>query len=71
MSYRCQVCKGECPPRQPRLTHVVKRKDGSILTEYAVCAACQAALAAGAKPSDLLPKPATPEPASDVPPTSA
>lgn len=47
MSYRCEVCTNPVGARHPRLTHALKRPDGSISRELAVCHLCRHYLAAG------------------------
>lgn len=55
--YRCSLCAQPSRPGQPRLLHVVKRADGSILKELAVCSDCQNALASGKTLAQLRPRP--------------
>lgn len=59
MSYRCKTCRGIVPSGKPRLVHLVKRADGSIARELAVCATCQDFLARGTSASNLTATPTT------------
>lgn len=38
--YRCTICGAVSQPRQARLTRAIKRADGSILKELALCRSC-------------------------------
>lgn len=54
--YRCSLCTQPSRPGQPRLLHVVKRPDGSILRELPVCSDCQHALVSGRSLDQLRPR---------------
>jgi len=41
VSYRCQRCREIVPRGQPVRRHVIKRADGSIERELAVCEGCE------------------------------
>lgn len=51
--YRCNVCARVSPRGMPRLNYVVKRRDGSIERELAVCGECDGKLRSGV-PLDRL-----------------
>lgn len=57
MSYRCEVCREVCPPRQSRLVHVVPRVRPSgreeIDREVPVCRECKRLLDGGAALKNL------------------
>lgn len=55
MSYRCGFCRGKVPQGEPLKRHVVKRRDGSILSETPVCDACSQVLAGGKVPIEAVP----------------
>ncbi len=55
MSYKCAICKQVVPAGQPRLVHLVKRQDGSVSREIAVCRHCHESLTGGATVATLLP----------------
>lgn len=45
--YKCEVCKEPSAPNQPKRRLVVKRPDGQIEKEMAVCVDCDALLKTG------------------------
>ena len=47
MSYQCSICPNVADRGASQLKHVVKRADGSIARELAVCAECHACLKSG------------------------
>lgn len=47
MSFKCQVCKQPQPAGTQRKLHVIRRKDGSVQRELAVCDPCHAVLVGG------------------------
>ncbi len=47
MCYKCSVCQNPVPAGQPQRRHVVKKPDGNVLREVAVCESCQAGLRSG------------------------
>ena len=55
MTYRCQTCKATVTlaDGQPRPTYAVRR-DGAVVRELAVCAACAEVLAGGKPVASLL-----------------
>ena len=55
MSYRCQLCYQPTAVGAPRLVHLVKRPDGSISRELAICRLCHEHLASGETVKTMLP----------------
>lgn len=53
MSYRCDICTRQSRPGQPKLRHAIKRWDGQIARELAVCTVCNRELLAGARVKQL------------------
>lgn len=47
MCYRCDICQRPSTPGRPKRRHVVKRADGNIHRELAVCGECQFRIEAG------------------------
>lgn len=51
--YLCDICEQPSERGAPKLRHVIKRKDGNIARELAVCVDCNRRLASGATPDQL------------------